>query len=83
MIQNDHLADEDPQNQGDIQSPQEPDETQDETENEDSDKEDTQNDVLSRTSLKQNASEKRLIILYDGLIIIQIPGNQWKISPIT
>ena len=44
MITNDHLADEDPQNQEDIQRPQEPDETQDETENEDSDKEGTQND---------------------------------------
>jgi hypothetical protein len=43
MITRDHLADEDPQNQGDIQRPQEPDETQDETENEDSDKEGTQN----------------------------------------
>jgi hypothetical protein len=44
MITNDHLADEDPQNQEDIQRPQEPEETQNETENENSDKEGTQND---------------------------------------
>ena len=43
MITNDHLADEDPQNQGDIQRPQEPDETPVGTENEDSEKEDTKN----------------------------------------
>ena len=41
MIQNYHLADKDLQDQGEIQHPQEPDETQDETENEDSCKEDT------------------------------------------
>jgi hypothetical protein len=44
VIQTDHLADKDPQDQGEIQHPQEPDETQDETENEDSDKGCTQND---------------------------------------
>jgi hypothetical protein len=81
-------VDKDPQDQGEIQHPQEPDETQDETENEDSDKEDVHkmiriNGFLSKTSLKQNGSEERNMILYDGLVIIQIPGNQGKISPIT
>jgi hypothetical protein len=87
MITNDHLADEDPQNQGDIQLPQEPDETPDGTENEDSEKEDTQdiriNSFLSKTALKQNGSEEKNIILYDGLVIFQIPGNKGNISPIT
>jgi hypothetical protein len=65
MITNDHLADEDPQNQGDIQRPQEPDETRDGTENEDSEKEDTQNirinGFLSKTALKQNWSEEKTL----------------------
>jgi hypothetical protein len=74
-------VDEDPQNQRDIQRPQEPDETQGETENKGSYKEDTQNDQNQWLPVENILKPKW--VRGKKHYLVRWTGNQVKISPIT